>query len=113
MVEQKLLGRTTTTNTLGGQSKNISVTSPFSTSVSMNKSVNVLDKTELVSNKEKSAKPPMKPQSQAVEEKENDIPWHKSKYRNIGSRKAVIRDVSRERPINPQMLKIEGGGEND
>lgn len=95
LVERKLLGRT--------PGSHISVISPFNTSLS--KSVNPMDKTELVSNTEfpTSIKP------ETVDGKENDIPWHKSRYRNIESRSAASKGVPRERPINPQMFPA---GEN-
>ena len=82
-------------------SRNISVMSPFNTSTAnANKSANPLDKTAVVSNKVKHVL------NQVYhDEKENDIPWFKPKYKNIGSRKEAMRDVSRERPINSQLFQ--------
>lgn len=85
--------------------RNISVMSPFNTSTandnkSMNKSVNPLDKTAVVSNKIKNTSNV----SNTNNEKENDIPWFKSQYKTIESRKVALRDISRERPIKPQFL---------
>ena len=93
LIERKLLA-----NMPESASKNISVMSPFNTSTSsLNKSPNnPLDKTELVSNKAK-----VMNEQKTIDEKENDIPWHKP-YKSIKSRK--LRDVSRERPIKPLML---------
>lgn len=82
-------------------SRNISVMSPFNTSTTnANKSANPLDKTAVVSNKAKHI-----PNESCHDEKENDIPWFKPKYKNIGSRKEAMRDVSRERPINSQLFR--------
>jgi hypothetical protein len=95
LIEQKLLGKIQ-----GNENKSISIMSPFNSSISViNRSANPLDKTEVVSNKEKAFARP-----QTIGEKENDIPWIRPTYKSIGSRKEALEDVPRERPITPQMF---------
>jgi len=82
---------------------NVSALSPFNTSIStLDKSDNVLDKTDLVSNI-------LIPQSSKHNDdgNENDIPWHEPNCNSIGSRKETLREVSRERPIKSQIFNKE------
>ena len=97
-LENKLLS-----NIQGGALKNISVTSPFNTSAtSLNKSVNPLDKTQVVSNKES-----MTEKRKEVKGKENDIPWNMPTNKKIENFRAKSIDVSRERPIQSQILNCD------